>query len=117
MVRSERSTAGTVEQAATPVISTLSPASRPRKSSPSSSAVDRESVLTRQLWTSLSPSKVASTVLVFPMSMQSSTRLSFHRLGEIHRDVQDRRGVGQAAHREVVDAQTTCRTQAGNARG
>ena len=37
MVRSERSAAGTVEQAATPVISTASPASSPRYSRPSSS--------------------------------------------------------------------------------
>src|ERR671921_255995 len=76
MVRRLRSAAGTVEQAATPVISTASPASRPRNINPSSSAVDRASVLIRQLWTSLSPSNVASTVLVFPMSMQSSTDLS-----------------------------------------
>src|SRR5690349_4604931 len=73
MVRSERSAAGTVEQAATPLISTASPASRPRNISPSSSAVERASVLIRQLWTILSPSKVARTVLVFPMSMHSST--------------------------------------------
>jgi hypothetical protein len=49
MVRSDRSAAGTVEQAATPVISTASPASSPRNISPSSSAVDRASVLIRQL--------------------------------------------------------------------
>ena len=73
MVRSDRSAAGTVEQAATPVISTASPASRPRNIRPSSSAVDRESVLIRHECTSLSPSKVASTVFVFPMSMHSST--------------------------------------------
>src|SRR4029450_10054083 len=40
-------------------------------------AVDRASVLTPQLWTILSPSKVARTVLVFPMSIQSSTRSIF----------------------------------------
>ena len=38
-----------------------------------SSAVSCGSVFTRQLCTSLSPSNVARTVLVFPMSMQSST--------------------------------------------
>src|ERR1044071_4076270 len=73
MVRRLRRAAGTVEQAATPVTSTASPASSPRNINPSSSAVDRASVLIRQLCTSLSPSKVASTVLVFPMSIQSST--------------------------------------------
>src|SRR5690349_15503242 len=72
MVRNERSAAGTVEQAATPVIATASPANSPRNNRPSSSAVDRASVLIRQLWTSLSPSNVARTVFVFPISIQSS---------------------------------------------
>jgi hypothetical protein len=74
MVRRLRSAIGTVEQAATPVICTLSAASRPRNISPSSSAVFRASVLTRHECTSFSPSNVASTVLVFPMSIQSSTQ-------------------------------------------
>src|SRR3954464_10804363 len=115
MVRRLRSAAGTVEQAATPVTSTLSPASRPRNIRPSSSAVDRASVLTRQLCTSLSPSKVARTVLVFPMSMQSSTRAAYPAESEpfevrasagpqVQGDVQDRGGVGQGSDRQVVDA-------------
>ena len=79
MVRSERSAAGTVEQAATPVISTASPASRPRNIRPELVGGERASVLTRQECTSLSPSKVASTVLVFPMSMQSSTHAAYTR--------------------------------------
>src|SRR5581483_12203582 len=108
MVRKDRSAAGTVEQAATPVSSTLSEASRPRNISPSSSAVLRESVLTRHECTILSPSKVAKTVLVFPMSIVSSTVYS--RLtapcslpgSQVERDIHDRRGVGQGPDREVV---------------
>src|SRR5688572_116417 len=82
MVRSDRSAAGTVEQAATPVTATASAASRPRNINPSSSAVDRASVFTRQLCTMVSPSKVASTVFVLPMSMQSSTVLPYRNVTE-----------------------------------
>src|SRR6266536_5406755 len=115
MVRRLRSAIGTVEQADTPVICTLSAASRPRYISPSSSAVDRASVFTRQECTSFSPSKVASTVLVFPMSIHSSTetnvvrrhaappvRIGLPAAAQVERDVQDRGRVGQPADREVV---------------
>src|SRR5512142_291290 len=109
MPRRERSAAGTVEQAETPVTSTPSGASRPRSIRPSSSAVDLPSVLIRQEWTSLSPVNVAKTVFVFPMSMQSSTARSLCPPAggsptQVECDIHDRRGVGEPAHREVVHA-------------
>src|SRR5438270_6182797 len=104
MVRRLRSAIGTVEHAATPVSWTLSVASRPRNINPSSSAVDLASVFTRQECTSFSPSKVARTVLVFPMSIHSSTAISLDSGPEVQRDVQDRCGVGQRTDRQVIDA-------------
>ena len=69
--RSAGSSAGTVEQAATPVISASR--SSPRQSNRSSSAVARGAVVTRQQPTRFSPSKVARTVWLLPMSTVSST--------------------------------------------
>src|SRR5829696_9925917 len=98
MVRSWLSTAGTVEQAATP--STLVPPSSPRYVSASSSAVSRASVFTRHDSISRDPSKTPSTVLVLPMSTASSTSSAF---SEVQGDVEDRRRVGQGTDRDVVD--------------
>src|SRR5262249_50283985 len=77
------------------------PCSRPRNCSASSSAVDGASVLIRQCSVSFSPSKTPRTVLVLPTSMVSSMTSS---LPQVHRDVERRRGVGERADGQVVDA-------------
>src|SRR5690242_419159 len=97
MVRSSRSTAGTVEQAAMPVTGTS--ASSPRNVSASSSAVSRASVLIRQEWSSLSPSNIPMTVFVLPTSIARSMTFL-----EVEADVENGRGVGEGAHCKVVDA-------------
>ena len=69
--RSDGSSAGTVEQAATPVTSVSR--SSPRQTIRSSSEVARGAVVTRQEPTRRAPSKVASTVWLLPTSTVSST--------------------------------------------
>src|SRR3954453_13982264 len=97
MVRSSRSTAGTVEQAAMP--ETGMSASSPRNVSASSSAVVRASDLIRQECIIVSPSKTPMTVLVLPTSIARSMAAL-----DVQPDVENRRRVRQRAHCKVVDA-------------
>src|SRR5437764_7274600 len=53
-------------------------ANSPSTSSPSSSDVRSRSVCSRQLWTSVSPSKTPSTMLVLPASIARSIRTRHH---------------------------------------
>src|SRR3954453_2837455 len=91
MVRSSRSTAGTVEQAAMP--ETGMSASSPRNVSASSSAVVRASDLIRHECTIFSPSKTPMTVLVLPTSIARSMAAL-----DVQPDVENRRGVRQRTH-------------------
>ena len=96
IVRSERSAAGTVEQAAMPVTSTSSAASRPRNSRPSSSAVSRASVLTRQrVHELLALERGEHGVGVADVDAEQHGVEPNLCGTQVERDVEDRRGVGQ----------------------
>src|SRR5690242_7651172 len=96
--RRDGRSAGTVEQAATPVI--WASRSSPRHTNRSSSAVARDAVVTRQQPTRSSPSKVASTVWLLPTSTVSSTARPVGRAASPDRDAEVAALlVGRAGHR------------------